>query len=164
MMTNSTESWALVVNEPSIIIIHCSASDNPDQDSVAAVRYLHTSPKTKKIKWGNYSTTGKGWRDVGYHYYIPKDGTTEMGRLETQVGAHVRGHNRGSIGICLGGVKDFTRPQFKALDRLLIDIHTRIGIDSRDVYGHYEFDDMKTCPNINMDDLRYRFMQMIASF
>ena len=47
----------------------------------------------------------RGWRDIGYHYVIQRDGTTEEGRPLEQIGAHVKGMNRNSIGICyIGGV------------------------------------------------------------
>jgi hypothetical protein len=45
----------------------------------------------------------RGWRDIGYHWVIDRDGAVAPGRKETEVGAHVEGHNRGTIGICLLG-------------------------------------------------------------
>lgn len=47
----------------------------------------------------------RGFNDVGYHYVIRLDGTVERGRPDEVVGAHVRGFNRDSIGICcIGGL------------------------------------------------------------
>jgi hypothetical protein len=48
----------------------------------------------------------RGWRMIGYHYVIRLDGTVEEGRDETIPGAHARGYNRTSIGICLIGGMD----------------------------------------------------------
>ena len=46
-----------------------------------------------------------GWRDIGYHWVIRRDGTIEEGRPEIAVGAHVAGYNHNSIGVALvGGV------------------------------------------------------------
>ncbi|OWV49336.1 hypothetical protein CDZ97_28135, partial [Mameliella alba] len=45
------------------------------------------------------------WRKIGYHRIIRTDGTvlwdTEYLRSITEIGAHVRERNRGTIGICL---------------------------------------------------------------
>lgn len=44
-----------------------------------------------------------GWNDIGYHRVIHRPGTVGIGRdYETQ-GAHVGGHNAGSIAVCLIG-------------------------------------------------------------
>ena len=45
----------------------------------------------------------KGWSDIGYHYYITQDGEIHKGRPLTKNGAHVRGFNDGTIGICTEG-------------------------------------------------------------
>lgn len=53
----------------------------------------------------------RGFRGVGYHYFIRKDGRVETGRDLSQPGrfeqgAHTRGENSSSIGICYeGGVR-----------------------------------------------------------
>ena len=73
----------------------------------------------------------RGWRDVGYHFVIRRDGTVEDGRPLHQEGAHARGENADSIGICLIGGKhasrdgadaNFTAAQWRALDRLCRDL------------------------------------------
>lgn len=40
---------------------------------------------------------------IGYHYFIPKTGRFEAGRKLQLVGAHARGRNADSIGICFEG-------------------------------------------------------------
>lgn len=45
----------------------------------------------------------RGFRGIGYHWFIRRDGTLEEGRPEGTMGAHVRGHNHGTIGICWAG-------------------------------------------------------------
>jgi N-acetylmuramoyl-L-alanine amidase len=50
----------------------------------------------------------RGFDKIGYHFFIRRDGTVETGRridLEGRIeqGAHVRGHNDHSIGICYEG-------------------------------------------------------------
>ena len=52
----------------------------------------------------------RGFYDVGYHYVIRADGKIETGRGEEYIGAHAKGRNKDSIGVCLPG--DFrTDPQ-----------------------------------------------------
>ncbi|RJL06031.1 lysozyme [Paracoccus aestuarii] len=78
------------------IVLHYSAT-YPDQDlGVADIRRMHLQ---------------RGFNDVGYHYVIKRDGTVQKGRPDNVVGAHVSGHNTGSIGICcIGGIERATGP------------------------------------------------------
>lgn len=53
----------------------------------------------------------RGWKMIGYHYIIRRDGTVEPGRPETMVGAHVAGQNTGKIGVSwIGGLDRATGP------------------------------------------------------
>jgi N-acetylmuramoyl-L-alanine amidase len=70
------------------IVIHYSATFE-DQDITAAdIDKMHKA---------------RGWKGIGYHWFIRRDGTVEIGRPESQVGAHVGGQNSGKIGICCAG-------------------------------------------------------------
>ena len=53
----------------------------------------------------------RGWARIGYHFVVRLDGTIEHGRAIGDIGAHVSGHNRHSIGICYvgGGTGQDTR-------------------------------------------------------
>ena len=74
------------------IIIHCSATREGD-DSVNAEVI---------DRWHKE----RGWQGIGYHYVVLMDGTIETGRMVDQCGAHTRGHNCESIGVCyIGGVE-----------------------------------------------------------
>ena len=71
-----------------------------------------------------------GWSGIGYHYLIRMDGSVERGRPEDAVGAHAKGHNDDSIGICLAGNLDLVPPapaQMLALVELVRDIQARYG-------------------------------------
>jgi len=70
------------------IIFHCSATRADCDYSVEALRRDH-------IK--------RGFKGIGYHFYITRDGQTHTTRPIEQAGAHCRGHNRHSIGICYEG-------------------------------------------------------------
>ena len=136
------------------IIVHCSASDNPDQDNLESVRDLHTSPKDKKITWGKYSTFGRNWYDVGYHFFIRKDGKIELGRPIHLPGAHTRGENKNSIGVCFSGESDIpTQLQIESWRLLRRELLLNFGLTDSDVYPHNHFNKYKTCPNFDLETL-----------
>lgn len=118
------------------IIVHCSDSDYPNHDDISVIRKWHVEER--------------GWRDVGYHYFIKSDGQVQVGRPVEQVGAHVTNHNRDSIGICLHGKHIFTTKQLYALKSLLFDLIKEYDLTTNDVYGHRDFDSKKTCPNFDV--------------
>lgn len=75
------------------ITIHCSAS-RPRQARTQTARDIDAMHKAR------------GFRMIGYHWFVRYDGTIEKGRDEDEIGAHVSGHNRGNIGICYAGGLD----------------------------------------------------------
>lgn len=102
------------------LVVHCSATKPALSKclTVDEVREWHTKPKSRG---------GRGWSDIGYHYFIDYDGRIHTGRPLSRSGAHVKGHNRDSVGICYaGGLDDNGQPcdtrtpaQAKALRVLL---------------------------------------------
>ena len=48
----------------------------------------------------------RGFKCIGYHFYITRDGELHHCRPVSEPGAHVRGFNRHSIGICYEGGLD----------------------------------------------------------
>ena len=46
---------------------------------------------------------GKGYIGIGYHYFINKKGEIFKGRPDNVVGAHAKGYNSTSLGICFEG-------------------------------------------------------------
>ena len=112
------------------VFIHCSASSLPSHDDVMVVRGWHLK---------------NGWSDIGYNYYITFDGVIHWGRDLERSPAAQRGHNAGTIAICLSGlnVDDFTQEQFDSLKGLCEQIDNQIP----DVtfHGHCEVSD-KECP------------------
>lgn len=99
----------------------------------------------------------RGWSDIGYHYVIELDGTIKAGRPISVVGAHCRGENNKSIGICyVGGCdknmkpKDTrTKEQKKSLDALIYGLSVVLPIDVS-VHGHNEFNLGKACPSFDV--------------
>ena len=99
----------------------------------------------------------KGWSGCGYHYVIRRDGTLETGREMYSSGAHVKGFNHNSIGICMvggkasdGGPEDnFTIGQYDTLAALLYQL-TGLFPDA-EVLGHRNFPKVtKACPCFNV--------------
>ena len=82
-----------------LIIIHCSATPEGKSLSAEACRQDHIRHR--------------GFRDIGYHFYITRDGEIHLGRPLEKVGAHCRNHNTHSIGICYEGGLD---PEGQAKD------------------------------------------------
>ena len=75
-----------------LFIIHCSATRCGQPYSFEDCRRDHID--------------GRHFRDIGYHYYITRDGRVHPGRPLSLEGAHCFGHNRHSIGICYEGGLD----------------------------------------------------------
>ena len=129
----------------SFITVHCSAT-SPSQDiGVAEIRSWHKN---------------RGWRDVGYHFVIRRCGKVEIGRPLSQTGAHVKGHNKGNIGVCLvGGCNavqqpedNFTFAQRKALFGLIEVLQKRFLIADNNVKGHKDWGVNKACPVMVLRD------------
>jgi len=128
------------------IIVHCSASDVDSHDNIRTIRKWHLE---------------YGWDDVGYHFYINKNGVLEFGRPIDKIGAHTKGHNKGSIGICLGGNINFPDIQIEFALRFIGFLMRAFDVKLKDVKGHYEYTKKKTCPNIPMDQFRSNIKEIL---
>jgi N-acetylmuramoyl-L-alanine amidase len=60
----------------------------------------------------------RGFLAIGYHFVISQTGRIFRGRPVDRIGAHVKGHNRGTVGICLMGDFEHERPTIAALAAL----------------------------------------------
>ena len=122
------------------VIIHCSATRESQQVSVDTIRDWHLA---------------KGWNDIGYHFYIDLDGTIHKGRDIDKIGAHCKGRNRNSIGVCYcGGVeadgktpKD-TRTQEQKESLLHVLKTIKAMYPESMIYSHNEFA-AKACPSFD---------------
>ena len=91
-------------------------------------------------------------RDIGYHFYITRDGEIHRGRALEKVGAHCRNHNSHSIGICYEGGLDAdccpkdtrTLEQRGSLLALLREL--RRQFPKALIVGHHDLNPMKECP------------------
>jgi hypothetical protein len=118
------------------IIFHCSASDSPAHDDVAVMRKWHIA---------------RGFNDVGYHYFIKKNGDIQTGRPLAIVGAHTQSHNTGSVGVCFHGLNDFTAQQLGSIHQAITMIEGTLG-KRLALASHRDFTNQKTCPNFVLND------------
>lgn len=120
-----------------LIVVHCSATPASMDIGVEEIRRWHVD--------------GNGWSDIGYHYVIRRDGAVELGRPVDKMGAHAKGYNGASLGVCMiGGLNDdgdpdanFTAAQYDALElvyRALAQSHP-----ITDTVGHRDISS-KSCP------------------
>lgn len=132
------------------VIIHC-ADTRP-----AWLSGANSIEKVKEIR--RWHVEERGWSDIGYHFIIDRDGTVAEGRPVEAPGAHVKGHNTNSIGICLLGGHGSTRnDKFEdnftdAQDKALRNLLQRLKIEHpeiRKISGHNEYAN-KACPGFNV--------------
>lgn len=126
------------MREINLITLHCSDSDIPEHDNVETIDRWHKQ---------------RGWKGIGYHWYIDKKGGLWSGRAESEVGAHAAGYNENSIGICLGGRNSFTEEQFERCASIVASMLDRYNLDIKDVVGHNELNPEKTCPNFPIENV-----------
>ena len=126
------------------IIIHCSATPEGRDYTVEDIDLWHRA---------------RGFTGIGYHYVIYRDGSVHEGRPVDRAGAHCKGHNAHSIGICyIGGCerdgrtpKDTRTPsQTASLSRLLR--HLQSLYPDATIHCHNEFAP-KACPSFGKSQL-----------
>nr|WP_183487387.1 N-acetylmuramoyl-L-alanine amidase [Martelella radicis] len=120
------------------ICIHCTATPAGRPVSVAEINTWHLA---------------RGFSGVGYHRIVHLNGLREAGRPIEQIGAHVKGHNTGTIGVVyVGGMSvdmkhaadTRTSEQKEALIAEIVDLRDRFNI--RKISGHNDYDKGKACP------------------
>jgi N-acetylmuramoyl-L-alanine amidase len=130
------------MREIDTLIIHCSATKANQKCDKETIDLWHRQ---------------RGWRMIGYHYVINRDGKVEEGRSLETVGAHAKGYNKSSVGICMcGGLGEdgkpetnFTKEQWDALAELVYDLERKFP--EINVIGHNEVAP-KACPTFNVQE------------
>lgn len=124
------------------VIIHCAATPEGRKTTLEEVTLWHRK---------------RGFKTIGYHYLIHLNGEISRGRPENEIGAHCKGQNSNSIGICyIGGCdKDFKpkdtrtyeqKHALKIIIEQLIDKYPGVTI-----HGHNEFAS-KACPSFDVKE------------
>ena len=137
-----------------MIILHCSATREGQDIKAADIRRWHKE---------------RGFDDIGYHYVIDLDGTIEHGRDESLVGAHCKGYNATSIGICyIGGCdknmkpKDTRTPeQRRSMLSLVRKLVNKYKIPVTQIWAHHDFNKHKACPSFDISEFRKDYMKYV---
>jgi len=111
-----------------LIVVHCSATREGIDVPVGIIRMWHKE---------------RGFRDIGYHFVIGVDGVIHKGRNIDIPGAHAKGYNANSVGVCyVGGLDSEGNPkdtrttaQIHALRGIISAIKSLVGEDIK-VVGH----------------------------
>lgn len=114
------------------LTIHCSATPGSRDIGAKEITSMHVQ---------------RGFRTIGYHHIVRRDGTVELGRPETETGAHVEGFNKDNLGICLvGGVNaagkpenNYTSAQLVALAKLVARLQAKYGLPDSAIKGHRDW-------------------------
>jgi N-acetylmuramoyl-L-alanine amidase len=80
---------ALNVRRIHTVFWHASASDRPEHDSAQTMHQWHVE---------------RGWQEIGYHGFVRKDGTLQLGRDWAKVPAAQSSFNVGTLAFCLHGL------------------------------------------------------------
>lgn len=129
------------MREINLIVVHCSATPENKHFSTETIRDWHVK--------------GNKWSDIGYHYVVELDGKVMNGRPLERAGAHTRGFNKSSIGICyVGGMTaDMKHPkdtrnqeQKESLLNLLLELKEMFP--NAVIKGHRDYSP-KACPSFD---------------
>ena len=129
----------MLPREIKFLVIHCSATRCNASFTVDQLRQCHLQ---------------RGFNDIGYHIYITRDGLVHHTRPLEQQGAHAKGFNRHSVGICYeGGLDESGNPadtRTNAQRVALKDVLTLLKqvYPAARIVGHYQLtaDVHKACP------------------
>jgi N-acetylmuramoyl-L-alanine amidase len=124
------------------IILHCSATLPGQRVDVETITRWHKQ---------------RGFKTIGYHFFIDRSGTIHAGRPLEQQGAHCKGQNAHSIGICYeGGLNKEGKPldtrtilQRIAMKELVAQLMGQFP--GATVHGHREFAN-KACPCFDVQE------------
>lgn len=129
-----------MTREITMIVVHCSATRCNHPYTVHQLYHDHVEVNH--------------WRYIGYHFFISRDGKVHATRPLERMGAHARGWNVHSIGICYEGGLDEngyvadtrTGEQKKAMEKLIVQLKIQFpGI--RTILGHRDLPGVqKACP------------------
>ena len=109
-----------------LLVVHCTDTENDKHLNAIDIHKMHLS---------------FGWNGIGYHKIICRSGKVENGRPEYWVGAHVKGKNDISLGVCLIGRDNSLQKILKAW---------KIIYPQAKIVGHCDTGDTeKTCPNFD---------------
>jgi len=125
--------------------------------------------------WGDAKTINqwhkeRGFAEIGYHFVVLNGfanaeayknkmlnkellGFIEKGRALDEIGAHVAGHNKDSIGVCLiHNNMQYPETQLESYRFLVAVLAEYFDVKVENIKGHYEVDKAKPlCPSLDMN-------------
>lgn len=122
-----------------LLVVHCSASKNGDslfrgQSGKADFRTpaqtidgWHAERGFKR-RHPDANVWNPELQHIGYHFVVACNGAVFTGRSFDEVGAHAKGFNDASIGICLTGTSAYTVDQWLLLAKILRNLNTQFGV------------------------------------
>ena len=147
-------------------VIHCSASPNGESlfraDGTTPVQVIDAWHKARGFArdYGARVRFNPNLEAIGYHFVIYTNGGIASGRALEEVGAHAKGNNAHSLGICMLGTDQFTLPQWAGLRNVIEGLkktypHARV-VGHRDLSPDINGDGViersewaKTCPGFD---------------
>ena len=127
--TVSLKAFKKPKRQVSKVFIHCSATDSLKHDNIQIITQWHLE---------------RGFNGIGYHFFIDKKGVLHKGRSLENIPASQKGHNTGSIAICVSGLNDFTKASLSTLKALCEAINISYN-NNITFHGHCEVSN-KSCP------------------
>ena len=123
-----------------LIIVHCSATPEGKDFTVDDITRWHKA---------------RGFKTIGYHFVIYRDGSIHKGRPVSEEGAHCAGHNANSIGVCyIGGLAaDGKTPKDTRTDAQKLSLRNLLSQLKKNypgvaIRGHRDFA-AKACPSFD---------------
>lgn len=128
------------------IIIHCAATPPSMDVGADEINQWHLD---------------RGWSGIGYHGVFRRNGQFERGRPMHIAGAHARGFNANSIGLCLiGGVDEdgkaednFTAVQKRRAKQYVEVLQALYDVPDENIIGHRDLPGVtKDCPSFDVQE------------
>ena len=149
---------------PTEIILHHSLTKDSKTVSWGAIRQWQMGLIGQEDKFKpNYNPyVSEPLDEIAYHFGLEDVNDYYeilFGRMMNKIGAHARGHNHNSIGICFVGNYDLSEPPPEMwnkgihLARWICDI---FKISPDNIYGHHKYATYKTCPGVRFNVAGFR--------
>ena len=132
------------------IVVHQTDTEDQGQFSAYAI--------------ANYHVNTNDWAGIGYHYLITDDGKIYQTNRDDLTTYHASGWNSRSIGIAITGnhvigsnsenYDIISKKKYNALVFLLAKLSNKYNLKTDDIVGHTETGSPKSCPNLNLTQLR----------
>lgn len=129
----------MATNKPQFLIVHHTGGTDANPKEDTSHHSFEVVDGWHRQLWNDKSSLG---HFIGYHYFIDREGKVTQGRADTDEGLHTKQYNLKSLGICLAGNFDVTKPtkaQVDALTSLLKAKMEQYKISAANIVPHRAF-------------------------